>query len=149
MDYPLPEWELYRRFTIPGDPQSQPRHRHASRGGFVKVYDPAAKDKEAFAAKAILHSPQFPLTGPLRVDLDCFFSYNKSEMGTGRNAGLPKKSAPLYYIKKPDKDNLEKFVFDSLTGMFWHDDNLICAGDTTKAYSLDPRTVISIYRPKE
>jgi Holliday junction resolvase RusA-like endonuclease len=36
------------RIIKEGKPMSQTRHRHTSRGGFVRTYDPMAKDKEDF-----------------------------------------------------------------------------------------------------
>ena len=33
------------RFTLPGDPKAQKRHKHAKRGDFVHVYNPSAADK--------------------------------------------------------------------------------------------------------
>lgn len=32
----------------------------------------------------------------------------------------------LPHIKKPDSDNLEKFLFDAMTGLLWDDDSRIC-----------------------
>jgi len=46
--------------------------------------------------------------------------------------------------KKPDKDNLEKFAADCLTGVAWEDDCQVVAGFTQKWYSDDPRTEITI-----
>jgi Holliday junction resolvase RusA-like endonuclease len=42
--------------------------------------------------------------------------------------------APKYHIGTPDMDNLEKFVADSLNGIFWKDDSRICSNANEKIY---------------
>ena len=146
MDWPLPAWELAIEFEVLGDPKAQPRHRHYSRGKFVKVYDPAADAKDLFASVIQHSAPEEPLVGPVRVDLECYFPRPKSHYGTGRNADKLKASAPLFHIKKPDRDNLDKFVLDSMSKIFWLDDCQVCAGPVTKQYSTRPRTVVRVYK---
>ncbi len=45
---------------------------------------------------------------------------------------------------KPDKDNLDKFIFDVGNGILWVDDKQIVDGRTQKIYSLNPRTEITV-----
>lgn len=154
------------KLIIPGEPKYQQRHRSTIRirGGcrgvevklldgskvklyrkddfFIMNYDPSAKEKKDFARMVI--PLDILLTGPLRVDLHLYSAYLKGHYGTGRNSDTVLASAPKWKITKPDKDNAEKFVFDALNGIIWEDDAKICAGDTTKQYSREPRTEICI-----
>lgn len=50
-----------------------------------------------------------------------------------------------YHIGKPDIDNLFKGVTDSLSGIVWEDDSLICeVGRQAKIYGEQPRIEIEI-----
>lgn len=52
----------------------------------------------------------------------------------------------IYVSKKPDLDNLEKALYDSISdsGKVWHDDNQIVEHTTRKLYSPNPRIEIEI-----
>jgi len=89
-------------------------------------------------------APPQPMTCPLRVDLHLYYPRPKGHYGTGRNAGQLKDSAPTWHTKKPDRDNADKLVLDALTGIFWLDDSVVCAGEIVKKYSCRPRTEIYI-----
>jgi Holliday junction resolvase RusA-like endonuclease len=145
--------ELVKRFTIKGKPQHQERHRHRvvdipGQKAFATTYDKCKKAKELFAEIASSHRPDVPFDCPLQVDVTCYFEHCKSDMGTGRNAGNPKPSAPQYHTKKPDLDNLAKFVYDALTGLFWRDDSIIITGLTKKVYASEAMTMIEVYKIK-
>jgi Holliday junction resolvase RusA-like endonuclease len=130
---------------IHGEPKSQQRHRHFSRGNFHGTYDPSSKDKDNFLLKAMENKPEKPLDEPLCVDIYFYFSRLKSHYGTGKNSQILKKLAPKYHTKKPDIDNLRKFVLDSLNKVYWRDDSIICQGSTCKYYTEGtPRTHIVI-----
>lgn len=146
MDWPLPEWTLACEFTVLGEPISQPRHRHAKRGNYVKTYDPAAEQKEELAVMVQGAAPKELLAGPLRVDVATYFLRPKSHYGTGRNAGKLKASSPVHCEKNKDWDNLGKFICDALNKVFWGDDKQICQGTVTKQYSTSPRVEVRIYK---
>ena len=148
MDWPLPEWESEpsHLLLVKGRPQPQPRHRHWSKGKVSGTYDPAKDAKECFAAIVHEHAPTIPYDEPLRIDIAFYFDRPKSHYGSGRNADTLKTSAPSDHTKKPDKDNLAKFVMDALSGLYWRDDAVIVTGEVSKQYSTEPRTEIRIYR---
>ena len=52
----------------------------------------------------------------------------------------------IYVDKKPDLDNLEKAVYDSISKseIVWTDDNIIIEHTTRKVYSPNPRIEIEI-----
>ena len=132
-------------FTILGDPVAQKRHRHAKVGNFVRTYDPSTKEKTDFRIVAQQNAPATPFKDALFVEINCYFARAKSHFGTGRNAGVLKASAPAHHTKKPDGDNLVKFIFDALNGIFWTDDSIITGHSINKHYSDRPRTEVVVY----
>ena len=119
------------RFTVQAVPVAQPRQRHAiAKGGFITNYTPAAhpvnqfKAAVCFAAKQVYNGPV--LDCAISVDIVAVFPRPKS---------MVKKNKPMYRewkTSKPDRDNIEKSVFDALNRVLWRDDSLICAGSTLK-----------------
>ncbi len=132
------------QFQIPGPPKHQQRHRSSSRGKFVHQYDPSAKDKKDFLLQAMQYAPKAPHTGAVYLTVWFCMPRPKSHYRTGKFAGILKDSAPLWHIKRPDIDNLLKFVMDSLNGVFWKDDSQICSVIAQKRYDERPRTVIQV-----
>ena len=71
----------------------------------------------------------------------------KNHYRTGKFAGLVKDAwQKISHTKKPDIDNLIKFVMDSLSGIngFFLDDNQIVSIYAEKIFSDDPKTEILI-----
>ena len=123
------------RFTVEDEPKSQKRHRHVSRGKFTSVYDPSKADKRDFMLKAMEFAPAEPFDTETSVELVFGFQRPRYHWGTGKNARKLKPSAPKSHLKKPDVDNLQKFVFDALNGVFWSDDSIINNVKATKLWS--------------
>lgn len=132
------------KITVLGNPTPQKRHRSTSRHGKTRQYDPSSGDKDNFAWLIREQAPPKLLTTALRVDAFFFFARPKSHYRTGQNSHLLKDSAPEWHTSKPDRDNCDKFVLDSLKNIFWSDDSLVCAGQIEKKYSEKPRTEIII-----
>lgn len=121
----------YIYFEIPGDPIALKRHRH-TKSGFS--YDPSKNDKADFLAKCMNNKPSKPFTKAVALELEFIFTRPKSHFGTGRNSGVLKPSAPEFHTKRPDLDNLIKFVEDALNGVFYTDDRQIMYVGATKTY---------------
>ena len=119
-------------FWVPGKPQALKRHR-MTKGGHT--YDPSAGDKADFLAKAMAHRPEAPLRGPVWLKVFAFFPRPKYYY---RANGELKKDAPTAQSKRPDCDNILKFVADALNGIFWTDDAQICNASVYKAYDAVP-----------
>jgi len=137
--------------VIYGEPKAQARHRHRTvqpkdenKKAFVMTYDPDKKYKEDLLTKIQHFAPPEPFECALRVDLVFHLSRPMNHFGTGRNAGVLKGSAPKHHLTKPDIDNLQKFLYDSLSGVFWRDDRVIVKGTTSKVYGPRPMTIITI-----
>ena len=114
-------------------PRGKGRPRFFARGKFVQVYTDAATKKHenelAKQAKAQLPSDYEKLSGPLAVDLKFYMPRPKS---------LPKKDWEGYHWKKPDLDNMEKILWDSLNDIVWNDDSQIAYISASKRYSDEP-----------
>ena len=132
--------------VVLGNPKAQKRARARSFGRFAKIHDnPDNFDNKATLWQVIQDkAPDKPLSGPLCVDIDFYFPHIKGHYGTGRNEGKLKASAPIWHTVKPDRDNLDKLVLDTLSKKFWRDDCQVCDGRITKRYSEKPRTEIKI-----
>ena len=63
-----------------------------------------------FLSKIIDKKPDVLFSGPLKVCIEFVFPRNKSHF---YKSGKLAKSAPVYMTKKPDIDNLAKFVLDA------------------------------------
>lgn len=133
--------------VIRGEPTPKLRARHNHATG--AVYTPK-KNRDAIKAfrlaviaslKAlgITERPVFADGISLRADF-VFYMPIPTSLSEKRRRELDGRP----HIKKPDKDNLEKFAMDALTGICWSDDRQVSAGSTEKIYSTDPRTVIYI-----
>jgi Holliday junction resolvase RusA-like endonuclease len=130
--------------TVLGSPKAQARHRSFKRGNFTGTYDPSSEKKEILASIVQDQAPKEPLTGAISLDVTFYLPRPKGHYGSGANALKLKGSAPEWHTSKPDIDNLEKLVQDSLNKIFWKDDSQICLISCRKLYSEKPRTEIFI-----
>jgi len=130
--------------TILGDPKAQKRHRSFRRGEHIRNYDPSSTEKRDFLSIVQSKAPERPFDEPLAVMLYFDMPRPKGHYGTGRNAGVLKASAPKEHTKKPDIDNLVKFVLDALHGVYWRDDSIITSIWAKKSYSEKPKTIVVI-----
>jgi Holliday junction resolvase RusA-like endonuclease len=134
-------------FTVYGEPLAQKRPRARIHGKHARVYDDpkSVKAKDTLAVIIQQNSPPRLLAGPLKVDILFCFGRPKSHFGTGRNAGVIKKSAPQYKWNKPDRDNLDKLVLDAMSGIIFHDDAQACDGRLRKIFTdTKPRIEIKV-----
>jgi Holliday junction resolvase RusA-like endonuclease len=134
--------------TIEGAPIPLQRHRHRKNmNGEVKTYDPNIDDKRMFQWMAISKfNPKKPLTLPIYIDVTFCFKRPKSHYSTGKNSGMLKENVPDFHDKKPDLDNLIKFVKDSLNKIYWKDDSLIIGIRSVKIYGDKPYTKLIVHQ---
>lgn len=137
---------------VHGEPKAQPRPKAFARNGRAGIYDPGTAEGWKGAIAAALRSHAGKLNpDALRVDLTFFFPRPKSHFGTGKNASKLKPSAPVWHLKKPDVDNLEKAVFDALSEKsgigLWKDDTQIIDSRSKKRWADDtsPGMQIDVY----
>jgi Holliday junction resolvase RusA-like endonuclease len=122
--------------TIPGKPIAKKRPRFARRGKFVVTYN----DQQTEEGKWILTARSqikeaIPEGVPVTLHCQFFMPIPKS---------TPKKKIMHEHTKKPDLDNLVKFVKDCLNGELWHDDGQVSCLYAEKIYDHEPRTVIMV-----
>lgn len=126
---------------VHGIPKAQPRGRATAFGGKARVYDPGTANgwKALIAAQLKDHRGK-RITGPLEVRCTFNMPRPKADFGTGKNAGILKPSVPKFHTKKPDMDNLEKAVYDTLSHKsgigVWHDDSQITESHNVKQYAV-------------
>lgn len=134
---------------INGNPIPQKRHRYRRASRRIISYDPNSRDKQAFAMQlaSMMHSK--PFNEPLSVEMIFYMKRPKSHFRTGKYSHKLKKGIGEDHSKKPDIDNLVKFVMDSGNKILWKDDACISHLRTMKVYSLNPRTEIRIWTQSE
>lgn len=124
-------------FTVPSLPVAQPRQRHRVaqiNGRAMAVnYTPAKSPINDFkatvrmAAKAAYNGA--PLTGPVRCDIT--FVFPRPQAKVWKTRPMPR----YWHTKKPDRDNLDKAVLDTLSGLLWRDDCQVCYGTIQKVHA--------------
>lgn len=121
--------------------QSRPRANFRKR----RVYAGESQGLEAYkqiisyeAHKRMVGTPLF--REALGIEINFFFRIPKK----------PRKPN-TWYTSRPDLDNLEKAVMDSLTHIVYIDDSLICKKLSTKQYCFpgEERTEIFIYHVED
>lgn len=122
-------------FFVTGHPKGQPRARSRQFG--KGVYDPGTAD----AWKACIRHDwkqwgQATWEGPLKVSLTFYFQRPANHFGSGKKSAVLKPSAPKWFTKKPDRDNLDKAVLDALTNAgAWADDCQAVDGRVKKLWA--------------
>ncbi len=129
-------------FTVKGNPQALKRHRTVRRGKFIGQYDPSQDDKADFLSLAHKFAPEKPIDLPIKLRVVCVFQRPKNHYRTNGEVKHQFQDQP--HTKKPDADNLVKFIMDSLNGVFWRDDCLIYAVEAVKQYGDVPLTEVTI-----
>lgn len=111
-----PNWTF--RFFVPGVPQPQPRVKFARAGAFTRAYTPKgewAKWKRSIAIICARAPSVVPHDGPVELDIT---------YAMPRPKGLPKRVKDgAYCWRKPDVDNMEKLVLDTLKNCRWFTDD--------------------------
>jgi len=133
------------KIIIHGKPIAKNRPRFARRGKFTVTYSDQETEEGLFILDVRQQlKGQEIILGPITLVAIFHFERPKSHFGTGRNIGKLKDSAPAIHIKKPDTDNLLKFVKDCLNGIAWKDDSQVFDVRGIKRYSDEPKTEIFI-----
>lgn len=139
------------KLTINGIPLAKQSFRYAVRPkkdgtNFVSKYQPKkVVDKERnlqWDIKSQLAKDFTPFDCPLDVSITFTFpppkSWNKSQKL------LFKSGVRMFKDTKPDLDNLEKIVFDSMQGIVYINDSRVCEKRSRKVYGDVPSIVILI-----
>lgn len=127
---------------IPGNPIPQARMRLFRRGGANLCWDPNGKDKQIVRLFLTKHLPP-GYVYPKNAQISFIF-YMPIPKSMRKPEKLLADQGLLKHTKKPDVDNLIKFYFDCLTGIFIEDDAQVSIGHAVKLYHPKPKTAVCI-----
>lgn len=133
-------------FFVPGAPVpkgSARAFRNATTGSVVVWASNREKlrpfeRRVSYAARA---AGARPLECPVRIHLEFLLERPAVHMGTGRNAGLPRPSAPPLPAVKPDLDKLIRAILDGLSKVAIVDDAQVVEIHAAKVYANSPAEV--------
>ena len=113
------------QFSVPMEPKAYTRAQLGRGANGKPRHFKAAKDRNFQAAVALSAAPIMPaiqIAEPVRVDILAVFR---------RPERLRRPKSPkgmVWCPKKPDADNIEKNILDSLKSLLF-DDKVVCAGE--------------------
>ncbi|MFG2404192.1 RusA family crossover junction endodeoxyribonuclease [Streptomyces brevispora] len=136
---PQPLFEV----AVRGLPGPQGSKSHVGGGRMIESSAKVKPWREAIVWTAVAARQKIrgftKLTGPLRADMVFCFDRPKGHMGTGRNAGLVRPSAPIRPDVTPDLSKLARSTEDALTnaGVYQDDALIVEYGVLGKWYTTD------------
>jgi Holliday junction resolvase RusA-like endonuclease len=86
--------------------------------------------------------PDKPMDGALALELRFDMPI---PAGTSKKKRAAMLAGQIPHIKKPDIDNLAKFVADCLNRLAWRDDCQVVALNAIKAYAENPATITRLF----
>ena len=127
---------MIQEFTIAGNPRGQGRPKATIRGRHAGVYE-STKDKQYktnIAAQVVTQKPQYIKNQP--IILTALFYMPRPQYHFNVKGEVKERFRSVLPVTKPDLSNLIKAVEDSLNGIVWSDDSLICGyGNSGKFYT--------------
>jgi len=133
--------ETYIQINIPGKPVAKKRPRFARRGKFVITYNPQQTEEGRFLFEIQKQWQRNPLEDPIKISMFFYMPIPKSTYASKKKL---MERGWIRHTKKPDLDNLVKFVKDCLNGIVYRDDSQVFSIQAEKIYSNDPKTEIYI-----
>jgi Holliday junction resolvase RusA-like endonuclease len=131
--------------TYLGIPKAQPRARYSSRLG--AMYDGSKSLKQAVIEQVQHSLPKNFKPTEDAIKFNALF-YLPIPKKYSKKDQLRAELGLLRPISKPDKDNLEKLLYDALKSVLYKDDSCIVGGNAEKFYSSKPRVEIKLWIPK-
>jgi Holliday junction resolvase RusA-like endonuclease len=125
--------------NIPGKPIGKKRPRFARAGKFVKTYNDQQTEEGLFMWHLQQQWKQEPLERPISMKMRFVMPIPKGTSATRSFSMMDSE-----HTKKPDLDNLIKFVKDCCNEIVWRDDSLVWQIDAVKVYGYPARTEIEI-----
>lgn len=128
------------------EPKPQSRPRFARRGSFTTTYEDKGMKSWRECCRLLianLYMGQPILEGALRAKVRFFIMPPQYISKVKKNQqALIDETIPVG--KKPDVDNYEKALYDSMSGIVFKDDGQIALHDVGKFYSLKPRIEVEV-----
>lgn len=134
------------KIVIDGEPVAQTRMKYSARGGFGRIYDPRAKEKDKIKELMASYVKRFYIGHKMLEHPRLSFIFH---MPIPKS--IPKKDRALYesgllkHEKKPDVDNLIKLYLDCLDGIAIEGDQKVSLGPCLKLYHPDPKMIVWIH----
>lgn len=133
------------RFSVPGKPFGKQRPRVVHNGSFSKAYTPKETvNYENLVRLMYSNAARGRMFRPgemLDVRIIAYYEIPKSVSKKKRKAMLEHRIRPT---SKPDVDNIEKIICDSLNLVAYHDDSAIVDAQVRKFYAEIPRVDVTI-----
>ena len=127
------------------EPKPQSRPRFARRGSFTTTYEDKGMKSWRECCRLLianLYMGQPILEGALRAKVRFFIKPPQYISKKKNQQALIDETIPVG--KKPDVDNYEKALYDSMSGIVFKDDGQIALHDVGKFYSLKPRIEVEV-----
>jgi Holliday junction resolvase RusA-like endonuclease len=130
-----------KKIIIKSPPQAQGRPRFCTRGAHAFAFDPH-KDKKNWTKIQLAEQCEECLKCPLILCVTFYLPIPKS---ASKKKKVLMISNEIKHTKKPDVDNLLKFILDAMNNIVFVDDSQIWNITTIKKYSEESRTEIDIH----
>ena len=140
------------KITIPGEPRALQRHRTAVIKGRQKQYDPQAKQK--VVTRNYMLAERMKQNWPYMLEQDAHILTSDHADGFDLTINFYCYRPPILrmipedeffrytHTRKPDLDNMIKYILDCGNKILWHDDAEIYKITASKCWSKTPRTEI-------
>ena len=112
-----------------------------SRGKEMTIYDKQYFEKKCAREEMRKQFLCEPLKGPVAISITFHMPI---PTGTSQTARRKMIEGDKQHDRKPDVDNLLKYIFDAMNGVIFVDDSQICLVNARKIYSDSPRTEMRI-----
>ena len=129
-----------------GEPTPMNRPRFARTKKSFVCYDNQSKIKEGFKWQIKSQYRESPLICPVVIDVSFYMPIPKS---TPKRILNHMQLGQYHHIKKPDIDNLQKFLLDCLNGILFVDDSQVIEIRARKIYSSKVGTFIRVMPQQE
>lgn len=86
------------------------------------------------------------ISAPVEIEIQFYFKRPDFHVGTGRNAGTLRNSAPKYHTQSPDLDKLQRCFGDALTGVLYRDDKQVCKWVASRHWTTEAERTEAIVR---
>ncbi len=127
---------------VPGVPIAKKRPRFTTINGHARAFNCQETEEGKFRWELLREWGQrTPLTGPLSITVTFEMPIPK---GASKKQAARMAAKTVSHIKKPDLDNLVKFVKDCANGVLWQDDCQVVILKASKHYSATPGTYIHV-----
>jgi Holliday junction resolvase RusA-like endonuclease len=128
------------KIVINSPPQAQGRPRFVIRGRRGFAFDPHKDKKNWYRLQISEYIPKI-ITTPINIKITFYMPIPKSTSKKKQELMAHNK---IKHQKKPDLDNMLKFVLDSMNDIVFRDDSQIWHIECLKKYSRDPRVEIIV-----